>query len=46
VLEVQTSGGARTLKLGAGYRVAARNASLKAELDRLLAPARPVAVPA
>ena len=32
------------LKFGPGYRVAARNASLKAELDRLLAPARPLAL--
>ena len=38
VLEVQTSNGLRCLKLGEGYRVAARNASLKAELDRLLGP--------
>ena len=42
VLEVHTSNGPRLLKLGPGYRVA-RNASLKAELDRLLAPARPLA---
>ena len=43
VLEVHTSAGPRLLKLGQGYRVAARNPSLKAELDRLLAPARPLA---
>ena len=42
VLEVHTSDGPRLLKFGQGYRVA-RNASLKAELDRLLAPARPLA---
>ena len=30
--------GARRLKLGEEYRVAARNAALKAELDRLLGP--------
>jgi DNA polymerase III subunit alpha len=42
VLEVHTSAGPRLLKLGQGYRVA-RNPSLKAELDRLLAPARPLA---
>ena len=29
--------GPRVVRLGEGYRVAARNASLKAELDRLLA---------
>ena len=36
--------GPRVVRLGEGYRVAARNASLKAELDRLLssAPAPPV----
>jgi DNA polymerase-3 subunit alpha len=43
VLEVHTSAGPRLLKLGEGYRVA-RNPSLKAELDRLLAPARPLAL--
>jgi len=42
-LEVHTSDGPRLLKFGQGYRVA-RNASLKAELDRLLAPARPLAL--
>ena len=31
--------GPRVLRLGDGYRVAARNASLKAELDRLLSSA-------
>ena len=44
VLEVHTPAGLRRLKFGPGYRVAARNASLKAELDRLLAPARPLAL--
>jgi DNA polymerase-3 subunit alpha len=43
VLEVHTSAGPRLLKLGQGYRVA-RNSSLKAELDRLLVPARPLAL--
>ncbi len=43
VLEVHTSAGPRLLKLGEGYRVA-RNPSLKAELDRLLVPARPLAL--
>ncbi|MDP9293995.1 MAG: DNA polymerase III subunit alpha [Actinomycetota bacterium] len=46
VLEMQTRSGPRRLRLGDGYRVAARNAGLKAELDRLLVAARPVAVPA
>jgi DNA polymerase III subunit alpha len=44
VLEVRTPDGVRRLRFGANYRVAARNASLKAELDRLLAPARPLAL--
>ncbi|MEO8690371.1 MAG: DNA polymerase III subunit alpha [Solirubrobacteraceae bacterium] len=42
-LEVHTSTGSRLLKFGDGYRVAARNASLKAELDRLLPAPQPVA---
>jgi DNA polymerase-3 subunit alpha len=42
-LEVHTSTGPRVLKFGDGYRVAARNASLKAELDRLLPAPQPVA---
>jgi DNA polymerase-3 subunit alpha len=47
VLEMQTSAGARRLKLGASYRVAARNAALQAELNRLLGAARaPVATAA
>jgi DNA polymerase III subunit alpha len=46
VLEMQTRSGPRRLRLGDGYRVAARNAGLKAELDRLLVGARRVAVPA
>ncbi|HYM58824.1 MAG TPA: hypothetical protein VES79_12750, partial [Solirubrobacteraceae bacterium] len=45
VLEMHTRSGPRRLRLGDGYRVAARNAGLKAELDRLLVAARPVAVP-
>jgi DNA polymerase III subunit alpha len=44
VLEVHTPDGPRRLRFGQSYRVAARNASLKAELDRLLAPARPLAL--
>ncbi|CAA9471469.1 MAG: DNA polymerase III alpha subunit, partial [uncultured Solirubrobacteraceae bacterium] len=36
VLEMQTRTGPRRLRLGEGYRVAARNAALKAELSRLL----------
>jgi DNA polymerase-3 subunit alpha len=42
VLEVHTRTGPRRLRFGQGYRVAARNASLKAELDRLLGQARPL----
>ena len=38
--------GPRVVRLGEGYRVAARNASLKAELDRLLSPAPAPPVPA
>jgi DNA polymerase-3 subunit alpha len=43
VLEMRTPGGPRRLRLGEGYRVAARNAALKAELDRLLGAAVAVA---
>jgi DNA polymerase-3 subunit alpha len=47
VLEMQTRAGARRLRLGDAYRVAARNAGLHAELDRLLGEARsPVATAA
>ena len=47
VLEMQTRAGARRLRLGEAYRVAARNAGLQAELDRLLGEARsPVATAA
>jgi DNA polymerase III subunit alpha len=42
VLEVHTRTGPRRLRFGQGYRVAARNASLKAELDRLFGQARPL----
>jgi DNA polymerase III subunit alpha len=51
VLEMHTATGLRRLKFGSGYRVAGRNAGLKAELDRLLgkapppAPQEPVAAP-
>jgi DNA polymerase-3 subunit alpha len=41
VLEMVTRAGPRRLRLGEGYRVAARNAGLKAELSRLLGPALP-----
>ena len=51
VLEMQTRGGPRRLRLGEAFRVAARNAALRAEIDRLLpgaaaAEAAPVAAPA
>ena len=39
VLEMHTRTGLRRLKFGANYKVAARNAGLKAELDSLLPPA-------
>ena len=39
VLEVRTPDGVRRLRFGQSYRVAARNAALRTELDRLLAPA-------
>jgi DNA polymerase III subunit alpha len=42
VLEVHTRSGPRRLRFGHSYRVAARNASLKAELDHLLGQARPL----
>ena len=38
VLDIQTSGGARTLRLGEGYRVA-ETPSLRAELQAILGPA-------
>jgi DNA polymerase III subunit alpha len=44
VLELDTRTGLRRLRFGTGYRVAAGHASFKAELDRLLGPAR-AAVP-
>jgi DNA polymerase-3 subunit alpha len=44
VLEMHTRTGLRRLKFGESYRVAARNAALKAELDELLGPI-PVPVP-
>ncbi len=46
VLEMQTGSGARRLRLGDSFRVAARNAGLQAELDRLLGEARSPAVTA
>jgi DNA polymerase III subunit alpha len=45
VLEMHTATGLRRLKFGSGYRVAGRNAGLKAELDRLLGKATPPAPP-
>jgi DNA polymerase-3 subunit alpha len=47
VLEMHTRTGVRRLRFGNGYRIAARDAGLKSELDRLLGPAlAPVAVTA
>ncbi len=47
VLEVHTSTGLRRLRFGNEFKVAGRNAALKAELDRVLGPAvLPPAVPA
>jgi DNA polymerase-3 subunit alpha len=47
VLEVHTSTGLRRLRFGNDFKVAGRNAALKAELDRVLGPAAlPPAVPA
>ena len=43
VLEMHTRTGLRRLKFGQSYRVAARNAALKAELDALLGAAAPAA---
>jgi len=45
VLEMHTRTGPRRLRFGSGYRVAGRNAALKAELDRLLGPALPAGAP-
>ena len=39
VLEMHTRTGLRRLKFGDGYRVQARDAGLRAELDALLGPA-------
>ena len=39
VLEVHTSTGLRRLRFGNEFKVAGRNAALKAELDRVLGPA-------
>ena len=44
VLEMHTRTGLRRLKFGAGFKVPARNAAMKAELDALLGPP-PVAAP-
>jgi DNA polymerase-3 subunit alpha len=46
VLEMHTRTGLRRLRFGDGYRIAARDAGLKYELDRLLAAAAVVAEPA
>jgi DNA polymerase-3 subunit alpha len=45
-LVMHTRTGVRRLRFGEGYRVAARNAALKAELDRLLGPVPAVVAPA
>ena len=46
VLEMDTRAGVRCLRFGDGYKIAGRNAALKAELDRVLGPALAVAEPA
>ena len=46
VLEMHTATGLRRLRFGEGYRVAGRNAGLKAELDRLLGAATRPPAPA
>ena len=45
VLEVHTRTGLRRLRFGMEYKVAGRNAALKAELDRVLGDARLAGVP-
>ena len=45
VLEVHTRTGLRRLRFGNDFRVAGRNAALKAELDRVLGPAVAAAAP-
>ena len=45
VLEVHTRTGLRRLRFGTEYKVAGRNAALKAELDRVLGDARLAGVP-
>jgi DNA polymerase-3 subunit alpha len=44
VLELETATGRRRLRLGEGYRVAARNSALHAEVQRVLQAARPRAI--
>jgi DNA polymerase III subunit alpha len=46
VLEMDTRAGVRCLRFGDGFKIAARNGALKAELDRVLGPAIAVAEPA
>jgi DNA polymerase-3 subunit alpha len=46
VLEVHTRTGLRRLRFGTGFRVAGRNAALKAELDRVLGAAVVLVAPA
>jgi DNA polymerase III subunit alpha len=46
VLEMDTRAGVRRLRFGDGFKIAARNGALKAELDRVLGPAIAVAEPA
>ncbi|MGH2946820.1 MAG: DNA polymerase III subunit alpha [Solirubrobacteraceae bacterium] len=45
VLEMETRAGLRRLQFGADYRIAGRNAALRAELDRVLGPALAAAEP-
>ncbi len=45
VLEVHTRTGPRRLRFGSDFKVAGRNAALKAELDRVLGDARLAGVP-
>ena len=46
VLEMDTRAGVRCLRFGDGFKIAGRNAALKAELDRVLGPALAVGEPA
>jgi DNA polymerase-3 subunit alpha len=46
VLEMDTRAGVRCLRFGDGFKIAGRNAALKAELDRVLGPSLAVGEPA